>query len=226
MANTQSAVLVATAMAEKILEPIAETLDKSVFVEMGANIALGLVEGMTSEDALLKVSKAALKLSMVAAGTTTDFNEIDSPSGLYRGYGDYIAQGLALGMEDGSSYVEKSAITLSEIVRDTMNRVKEITENEDDLTPVISPVLDLTNLKESTRKIGSMFPGQSLSLASSVGIGRVSSTSSLDAQNGAATQQINFTQNNYSPKALSRVEIYRQTKNQISMMKGVTTANA
>ncbi|MFR8471686.1 MAG: hypothetical protein ACLVB2_02860, partial [Clostridium fessum] len=28
----------------------------------------------------------------------------------------------------------------------------------------------------------------------------------------------NFTQNNYSPKALSRTEIYRQTKNQFSAM--------
>ena len=30
----------------------------------------------------------------------------------------------------------------------------------------------------------------------------------------------NFTQNNYSPKALSRAEIYRQTKNQFAMLKG------
>ena len=50
----------------------------------------------------------------------------------------------------------------------------------------------------------------------------------LNGQNGGqftanpeATPQINFTQNNYSPKELSRYDIYRNTKNQISMMKGV-----
>ena len=30
-----------------------------------------------------------------------------------------------------------------------------------------------------------------------------------------------FTQNNYSPKSLSSLEIYRQTKNQFAMLKGV-----
>lgn len=38
---------------------------------------------------------------------------------------------------------------------------------------------------------------------------------------GSVTNNYNFTQNNTSPKALSRLEIYRQTKNQIAFMKGV-----
>ena len=38
--------------------------------------------------------------------------------------------------------------------------------------------------------------------------------------------QISFTQNNYSPKELSRIDIYRNTKNQLNMMKGVVKANA
>ena len=32
-----------------------------------------------------------------------------------------------------------------------------------------------------------------------------------------------FTQNNYSPKALSRLDIYRQTKNQFSALKGAVS---
>ena len=35
---------------------------------------------------------------------------------------------------------------------------------------------------------------------------------------------IQFVQNNYSPKALSRFDIYRQTKNQLSMLKGLMTS--
>ena len=50
--------------------------------------------------------------------------------------------------------------------------------------------------------------------------------SGSEIQNGesitpAAGNTYTFTQNNYSPKALSRVEIYRQTKNQFSAMKGL-----
>ena len=37
-------------------------------------------------------------------------------------------------------------------------------------------------------------------------------------------KQLNFTQNNTSPKALSEVEIYRQTKNQLSIAKGALTS--
>lgn len=37
----------------------------------------------------------------------------------------------------------------------------------------------------------------------------------------ASGNNYNFTQNNYSPKALSRIDIYRQTKNQFSALKGL-----
>lgn len=41
---------------------------------------------------------------------------------------------------------------------------------------------------------------------------------------GTAGQTVvNFTQNNYSPKALSNAEIYRRTKNQFAQLKGATT---
>ncbi len=45
-----------------------------------------------------------------------------------------------------------------------------------------------------------------------------------NVQNGESSPTGNtyqFTQNNYSPKALSRIDIYRQTKNQFSAMKGL-----
>ena len=50
-------------------------------------------------------------------------------------------------------------------------------------------------------------------------------TSDEEIQNGVNTSEkgntYQFTQNNYSPKPLSRLEIYRQTKNQFSAMKGL-----
>ena len=46
-----------------------------------------------------------------------------------------------------------------------------------------------------------------------------------EIQNGKSTSSAGivyqFTQNNYSPKPLSRLEIYRQTKNQFSALKGL-----
>lgn len=46
-----------------------------------------------------------------------------------------------------------------------------------------------------------------------------------EIQNGDGTPSVgnsySFVQNNYSPKALSRIDIYRQTKNQFSALKGL-----
>ena len=50
--------------------------------------------------------------------------------------------------------------------------------------------------------------------------------SEMEVQNGESSSAGNtyqFTQNNYSPKALSRIDIYRQTKNQFSAMKGLVS---
>jgi phage-related protein len=42
----------------------------------------------------------------------------------------------------------------------------------------------------------------------------------INSKGGGTTTNYNFTQNNTSPKALSRLEIYRQTKNQLILAKG------
>lgn len=221
MNNTPIVVNDATIMSERIYETITDTLDKGTFVEIGRNIVLGLAEGLSDEAALEKVSSAALLLSERISSITTHFNLISSPSKLYHQYGDYIAQGLANGMEDGVDYVESSATTLSESVKNTMGIIRSIVDDEVDLNPVISPVLDLSGLRGKAGQIQGLFPRQSLAMASSIGIG--SDSAMVNGVPVAGTTQINYTQNNYSPKALSRIEIYRQTKNQISMMKGVTS---
>jgi hypothetical protein len=133
---------------------------------------------------------------------------------------------MALGMTGGTSYVENAATAMSEAIHNTLSVVQSIAENDMEIHPVISPVLDLTSVKAAANTIGTLFPGQSLAMAGSVGIGRGVSESSDSAQTIVGGAQINFTQNNYSPKELSRYDIYRQTKNQLNMMKGVVKANA
>ena len=62
-----------------------------------------------------------------------------------------------------------------------------------------------------------MFGNRTLSLASSLGNSGYSETSkNVPTQE---VNQFNFTQNNYSPKPLSRIDIYRQTKNQFAQLK-------
>ena len=220
--NAPTVVSTVNALGKRIVDTISKALDRSIFVGYGKNVAYGLAEGMSDDEAVKAVNSAATALSSAASKATTKYNEINSPSRLYRMYGDYIAQGLAMGMEDGTTYVEDSATTLAESIRGSIALVQDIVEDEIDMNPVISPVLDLSNLKNKAGQINGLFPSRSIAMASSIGIGAQNGSTSgvSEAIPVAGTTQVNFTQNNYSPKALSQIDIYRQTKNQVSMLKG------
>ena len=87
------------------------------------------------------------------------------------------------------------------------------------VTAGITPVLDLDKAVENADSLNSV-----MSFWQASGINdRMSEIEQLaDSQNGlgVAGNVYQFTQNNYSPKALSREEIYRQTRNQFALMKG------
>ena len=94
--------------------------------------------------------------------------------------------------------------------------------------PSIKPVLDLTSVEEGMSDLNDLFlnnPNRKFDIFNPNidAISREMNTYSKTAPNTnpeTKTSIFNFEQNNYSPKALSRIDIYRQTKNQFSMMKG------
>ena len=75
-----------------------------------------------------------------------------------------------------------------------------------------------------------MMANRSYTLASKA---RAGYETNVERQNGSyyntsdrymgTVQNINYTQNNYSPKALSRADIYRDTHSQLSLLKGVVS---
>lgn len=113
----------------------------------------------------------------------------------------------------------------SAVIQDVNNVMK----STEDYEPTIRPVLDLSDVEDGMRVIDN-YMGREQTI-------RVQSTQSKtkqrrqEIQNGSNQPKdkrdtetsgttYNFTQNNYSPKALSRSEIYRQTRNQFSQLKG------
>ena len=110
----------------------------------------------------------------------------------------------------GSSSVTNGISKTAQKIADTLSKGLSA-------EPTIKPVVDLSNVESSASKINTLFSNtQAVSISS-----KMNGTSS--GQNGSKTSSgttVQFTQNNYSPKALSTVDIYRQTKNQISSVKG------
>jgi hypothetical protein len=92
-------------------------------------------------------------------------------------------------------------------------------------------VLDLSNVQKGASQIGSMLASKPLTVdTTKARDASAAYAANQRASTAAATAEppapLTFIQNNMSPKALSRAEIYRQTNNQISRAKGALTSNA
>ena len=97
-------------------------------------------------------------------------------------------------------------------------KVKDMIDNGVDTQPTIRPILDLSDVEEKSHRLNTLFSrSQALTVSTGIAAARGRNLQNEDT-NPNTGNSYNFTQNNYSPKALSRTEIYRQTKNQFSAM--------
>lgn len=190
------------------------------FYLAGKYLVEGFAEGITKYTYLAEARARAM--ARAAARAAEEELDEHSPSkvgyriGAYFGVafvnaiGDYAAKAYDAGAE-----MAKSAKTgLSQAV----SKITDIINGNIDTQPTIRPVLDLSNVEAGTSRLNALF-SRTQALSISAGMSQKGEVSiqngELSAENGGT---FTFTQNNYSPKALSRVEIYRQTKNQFSAM--------
>ena len=192
------------------------------FYNIGAMICEAIAQAVRANadsvvDAVSSVCVAALKAGKAILG-------IASPSKEFYKVGDYAMQGFVNGIIGGGVSVGKAAETVAQkainTTRDAIARLAETVTNGIDTEPTIRPVLDLSNVESGTRRISAMFSrNQAMSIGSRMNPGSITEP---ESQNGVSETPTgatySFVQNNYSPKALSRIEIYRQTNNQFSAM--------
>lgn len=97
-------------------------------------------------------------------------------------------------------------------------KVKDMIDNGVDTQPTIRPILDLSDVEEKSHRLNTLFSrSQALTVSTGIAASRGQNLQNEDASPNTGNSY-KFIQNNYSPKALSRTEIYRQTKNQFSAM--------
>lgn len=199
------------------------------FVTAGDYLAQGVADGLSSSAAIQRICDAARALVRAAIEAAEEEADINSPSRVMMQDGLYMAEGFGNGMVKGIRIVSGSARKMSksaiDVVSESVNRLSDLITKDIDTTPVIRPILDLSGARKEALKLNSLFiEDQALKINSSVNRNK---TSPVENQNGekkeSTVEQFNFTQNNYSPKALSRKEIYRQTRNQFAMAKGVVS---
>lgn len=229
----------ATRLAERVKDTVNRILEihspSKVAYESGNFYGIGFSDGITNQiDNAFKTSSElgysaidGLDRAMSTVGDNIDLTKTS----------ENVMAGFANGITSGISNIlngnTKDAITgicsnLSTAMASSIN---------DELADgiVIKPVVDLSNVEDSTGEINSMFTGMALNFdnvnfgGTTAGLtGKIaySQAKAADVQNGSSNETSNnstvtFNQYNTSPKALSRYEIYRQTENQLAMMKGL-----
>lgn len=194
---------------------------KSAGDAVGDAVLNGMVRGMSRSG---KVKAAARRAAREAYEAAKDELDIDSPSKKFEFLGKMNNEGLASGMDDTRG-IEESARSVADTAYSALNealsRAGALLDNEMISSPTITPVLDLSGVESRARDLSGILGSSSVGLTSTVAAaGRIQSnltTSQATKNDVVAGTQINLNQTNNSPKALSAIEIYRQTNNQLSL---------
>ena len=201
----------------------------------GQKVVDGFVQGLA--DVGGRVKAAAEKLGNLAK------TALDSAKGIFAGSpskkstesGKWFSQGFANGIDDYAYLADRRASAMGQSSIKTLSKTlsgvsKLVLDGGMDTAPTIRPVFDLSELKRGANEAnGLLFNKPSIDVSQSRrNVSRVAATMTQDQTPATQTTTnqgavLNYVQNNYSPKELSRIDIYRQTKNQLSTVKGALT---
>lgn len=190
------------------------------FKQAGAYLVEGFADGI-SENTYRAEAKARA-MARAAAEAAEDELDEHSPSRVGYHIGDFFGLGFVNAI---GTYAVKAYNTSADMAKsaktglgNAIAKVKDMIDNGVDTQPTIRPILDLSDVEEKSHRLNTLFSrSQALTVSTGIAASRGQDLQNEDT-NPNTGNSYNFTQNNYSPKALSRTEIYRQTKNQFSAM--------
>lgn len=204
--------------------------DPQNWYTLGQNCAEGFKQGILSKvkeiaDAAAAVANAAFVAAQVAI-------ESHSPSRKFMWLGEMADQGLIVGLKSMQGEVENASTGVSEGVikaaQDTIGQIADFIDTDATLHPQITPVVDMSDVQAGFSRINRLHAptlhttvtgARVAAVASSLNQRQSNLNQPVPQNNQNGPQNFNFVQNNYSPKALSRTEIYRNTNNQFTAFK-------
>lgn len=197
------------------------------FYETGESLVGGFVNGM--RDHINDAAIAAAEMARAALDAANSELGIQSPSKEFFKIGRFSVLGFTNALKE-YSYLPEEAIndmggTILDSLKEAMIEVGEVLSSDLDMSPVIRPVIDLDAVDSGIKDINA----RKFNLSGlNDSVSKVAATIARDRQETTPPSEItkdgkvvSFVQNNYSPKPLSRLEIYRNTKNQFSALKEV-----
>lgn len=195
-----------------LFSPKARELLKGVF-EFGKNIIRGIIDGIKSlVGGLISTVKNVIGGIFGAIG------------GFFKKVGDFFGGLFGRKKKKEPTLVDQVGDSVDEMKNKVVEAAKTINDAISGINnPTIKPVVDLSNIKQASMLIkddlnNSIDMDKSLLEANAIAQERFKTGEYQNqVESGNSQAQIVYNQYNNSPKALSSIEIYRQTKNQLRL---------
>ena len=194
------------------------------FYNAGKYLVEGFAKGIDEYTWYAEARAAAM--ARAAAQAAEKELDINSPSKVGQRIGGFFGMGFVNSL---IAYADKSYEAGAEMasaakngLSNAISKVRDFVEGNMDTQPTIRPVLDLSEVRSGAHMLSALLSRKQAMTIST----EMNRQSAGTIQNGetaipTAGNSYSFVQNNYSPKSLSRIDIYRQTKNQFSALKGL-----
>lgn len=150
----------------------------SALWQAGVDLIQGFINGIGSMG--MSVVEKATEIAGGAVEAVKNFLGINSPSRVFKEIGKFTVEGMVVGLDKYAYMAEESASSLAsgvlDNVRNPLKNVSKILNDEIDVNPKITPVLDLSNVTEGNKLLTNMIADHDMqinarsgSIAGSVG---------------------------------------------------------
>lgn len=199
--------------------------NKSLFNNLGVigkNIVTGIRNGILSN--VQKMQNAGQTLAQRFRDAFKNVLGIHSPSRVMMNDAKYIVEGLVIGLDDNAIDAidagQSMGSKVADAIADSVNMANMLADQELSISPLITPVVDMQSIDNAINTLNSDLSSRDVGFTANA-VGSVYNKS--NAQNETVSQRgsapstnVTYVQNNYSPKELSRIDIYRNTRNQLN----------
>lgn len=210
----------------------------SEMYDAGVAAAEGLLAGLNKQK--LRIEKMMKGIARIIVDAVKRELAISSPSKVMHELGVFTIEGMAIGMKKTGPLLENAASALGKdalsAMKESISGLSDAINMSVDVNPTITPILDLSAIRKDAGEIDKLVTAQQLYIDAAYSKAKnagVSYAMNEEAKHkvglpspGESGNSVIFNQTNNSPKALSSAEIYRQTKNQLSITKGALAPNA
>lgn len=134
---------------------------KQNFAASGASVVTGLAQGVVNNMEI--AYQAGQSLAESLENGFRERLQIESPSRVFESLAGYIPAGITQGIQDGQGGAIDSVVVLGDelvnAIMQSMAMVSAVADDEFDLQPHITPVVDLSNVNSAAGAVGSAFSG-------------------------------------------------------------------